>query len=344
MASNLFLPFAPGSGANAISDAAYAADLAASGSLATGFVAGLAASAQVNKAHRQSSLMAAVLGQIIADYAGVDASDSETVAVLEAAFIQAITTSPAFSGTPTAPTAAGGTTTTQLGTTAFAIAAVEAMIVKSITGNVSTATAAGSQLGGAFSLPAGYTRAEIWGWAAGGGGSDCQATSLSGNAFGGGGGEGSKAHGIVTVGAGGTVTYTLGAPGIGNNNAAPTTLSYQGAVFLTLPGGQGGFFEAAGTCPGGAGGGAPSYSSIFSFRDGNGGSIGSDGQAGASALFAGNGAASPFGAGGRAGSQGGVTAVNSASGGGGAYDQLLSGRVFYGGAGGPAFLQWRALP
>lgn len=79
MATNDFLTFAGSAGSNVITQAAYAA-LAAQ---QTGFQAGVANSAQLNKVWRQSSIMAAVLGQFIADYSGQNAVDDGTTATLE---------------------------------------------------------------------------------------------------------------------------------------------------------------------------------------------------------------------------------------------------------------------
>ena len=77
--TNNFLPFATGSSPNVINDATYNG-LTARG---TGFQSGVAQSQQLNKVWRQSSVMAAVLGQLIADR-GNDANDSDTIANLEA--------------------------------------------------------------------------------------------------------------------------------------------------------------------------------------------------------------------------------------------------------------------
>lgn len=77
--TNKFLPFATGGSANVITDDAYAA-LAA---LATGYQSGIAQSQQLNKTWRQSSVMAAVMGQIIANY-GNNASDGDSIANLVA--------------------------------------------------------------------------------------------------------------------------------------------------------------------------------------------------------------------------------------------------------------------
>lgn len=100
MATSDFLPFATGAGSNVISQAAYVA-LAAQ---QTGFQAGVANSAQVNKVWRQSSIMAAVLAQFSVDLTGQNAVDDGTMATLLANLKAAIR----LQGTPYAG-AAGGT-------------------------------------------------------------------------------------------------------------------------------------------------------------------------------------------------------------------------------------------
>lgn len=84
--SNDFLPFATGGGANVVTQSAYAA----LGAVSTGYQAGVAASAQLNKTWRQSSIMAAVLAQFIVDQSGQNAVDDGTTATLEANLITAI--------------------------------------------------------------------------------------------------------------------------------------------------------------------------------------------------------------------------------------------------------------
>lgn len=86
MATNDFLPFATAGGANVVTQAAYAALPA----LSTGYQAGVAASAQLNKTWRQSSIMAAVLAQFAADYSGNNSTDDGTTATLEANLVAAI--------------------------------------------------------------------------------------------------------------------------------------------------------------------------------------------------------------------------------------------------------------
>ncbi|HGS7463682.1 TPA: hypothetical protein ACMEX1_004990, partial [Klebsiella pneumoniae] len=71
MAENNFKPFAVGAGANVSSQADWENLVA----LSTGFTAGIARSEQVNKALRQGTVMASVLGQIIADQTAEDVLD-----------------------------------------------------------------------------------------------------------------------------------------------------------------------------------------------------------------------------------------------------------------------------
>lgn len=78
MPTNDFLPFGTGGGANVLAQASYAALAART----NGFVAGTAASQELNKAWRQSSVMAYVIGQFINDVGGVDALDDADTATL----------------------------------------------------------------------------------------------------------------------------------------------------------------------------------------------------------------------------------------------------------------------
>lgn len=78
MANNDFLPFAGGAGSNVLTQSAYAALAART----AGFSAGTAQSPQLNKVWRQSSIMSAVLAQLIVDNTGQDAIDDGTTATL----------------------------------------------------------------------------------------------------------------------------------------------------------------------------------------------------------------------------------------------------------------------
>lgn len=86
MATNNFKPFATGAGANVTSQADYEALSA----LISGFQAGKASSAQINKALRQCSTMSAMLGQFIAA-AGLDALDNGNLSTLLTSFTSALT-------------------------------------------------------------------------------------------------------------------------------------------------------------------------------------------------------------------------------------------------------------
>lgn len=79
MPTNDFKAFAGAGGANVISQATY---IALTSLINDGFIAGIAESNQVNKVWRQSSIMAAVLAQLIVDETGQDAVDDGTTATL----------------------------------------------------------------------------------------------------------------------------------------------------------------------------------------------------------------------------------------------------------------------
>ena len=111
MATNDFQPFASGGTANVVSQATYLSLLA--GSLANGFQSGTAASNQVNKVWRQSSIMAAVIGQVVAN-SGVDALDTQSVSVLVTNFLAAI-----MAGNGVSP--AVSDSSTKIATTAYVV-------------------------------------------------------------------------------------------------------------------------------------------------------------------------------------------------------------------------------
>lgn len=104
--ANEFLPHATGGGSNVITQSAWSA-LAAR---LTGFQAGVAKSNEVNKALRQATSMAAMIGQFISDRGGVDALDNADIGALldafEAAYRkQATNYIPTIGGTANALTA-----------------------------------------------------------------------------------------------------------------------------------------------------------------------------------------------------------------------------------------------
>lgn len=85
MATNNFKPFATGVGANVTSQADYEALTA----LATGFQSGKAASAQINKALRQSSFVSSALAQFISDKLNQDVLDNGDISGFNTKLIQA---------------------------------------------------------------------------------------------------------------------------------------------------------------------------------------------------------------------------------------------------------------
>lgn len=86
MATNNFKPFATGSGANVTAQSDYES-LAA---LLSGFQSGKASSAQINKALRQGTVMAAMLGAFLNDR-GLDAKDDGNISTLMDSFKSALT-------------------------------------------------------------------------------------------------------------------------------------------------------------------------------------------------------------------------------------------------------------
>lgn len=84
--ANDFLPFAIAGGANVISQAAYNG----LGSRSSGFISGVARSAEVNKAIRQSAAISATIGQFIFDHALLDALDNGNLGQLLDRFEAAI--------------------------------------------------------------------------------------------------------------------------------------------------------------------------------------------------------------------------------------------------------------
>jgi hypothetical protein len=103
MANNNFLTFASAAGALVESDAAYASDAAR----LLGFQNGVADPAHVNKVWRQGAAGSSVIGQVVADHAGVDANDDGDIQALKANFragVAAMLASAAF-GQDTSSTA-----------------------------------------------------------------------------------------------------------------------------------------------------------------------------------------------------------------------------------------------
>lgn len=94
MASNDFLPYAVGGSANVLTQSAYAGSATL---LANGLQSGIVPSNQINKTLRQPSIIAAVIGQLIADVTGQNATDDGTTATLEANLARVILGAAAYS-------------------------------------------------------------------------------------------------------------------------------------------------------------------------------------------------------------------------------------------------------
>lgn len=345
MATNNFKPFAIGAGANVLSQAEYEA-LAA---LVTGFTSGKASSAQVNKALRQSTFIAASIAQFILNKSAIDVLDdgdlagfvtdfgnalnkhsqpldagltslaalagganmlpyytaadvfaqtsltaigrsligqttqanalsylggaplasptftgtpaaptaaagTSTTQIATTAFVQAVATllaplaSPALTGTPTAPTATAGTSTTQIANTAFVGAAIVAA-----TGRLAAIQKFTSS--GTYTPTPGVTKIIVEMVGGGGGGGGAPAGSSTSNSVGGGGGSGAYMLASITSPA---ASYAIT---IGTGGAAGTTgqgTSGGSTTFgslVTCGGGSGGYTGTASGTPNAAGGG-----------------------------------------------------------------------------------------
>ncbi|WP_249189102.1 phage tail protein [Burkholderia cenocepacia] len=307
--TNDFQPFATGGGANVLSQADYLA-LAA---LATGFQAGTAQSAALNKVWRQSSIMSSVLAQLIVDLTGQNATDDGTTATLLANLKQALI-------------AGGGG-------------------IARFTSSTSWTVPAGVTQVWATGVPAGG--------AGGSGGAGSVSSTAAWSAGGGGGGAGQPIIRVpylvvplsvvnITIPAAAT-GGAAPTSGNGNNGASGGSLVISGTGFnggtpVTLPGGNGGsggLAVTASNAAGGAGGaGFPS------------GTYGSDTTANNASGTGGMGASSPFGGGGGAGrgaAGGGIAGASgygfgSGGGGGGGVYIAGGGNGGAGGNSGPGFL------
>lgn len=236
-------------------------------------------------------------------------------AVQDSGFAPAPLVSPAFTGTPTAPTAAAGTNTTQIATTAF-VQAIPGLL------NIQAFTSSGT-----YTPTTGAIKALVIGVGGGGGGGGTGAGSTAGGAGGstslgsvlvlGGGGGGSSNAGGGPAGSGGLVTTaTVGLPGsAGGSGSIPPpanpSLSGSGGPGLfgsgagqgvntgaggtagvnTGAGGAGGSAGTGGNSGGGGGGGAQGITYIPSLAASYAVTIGAAGAAGGGADVGGAGAA-----------------------------------------------------
>jgi len=216
----------------------------------------------------------------------------------------ALLASPTFTGTPAAPTAANGTNTTQLATTAF--------VQNAIAVNRQVFTASGT-----WTKPSGYSANAmvlLESWGAGGGG---------GSAGGGGGGGSYKYRWVLLSSLGATESIVIGAGGsAGGGNGGNSSIG----SWLTAFGGAGG--ANASSDPGGAAGGydaSPSGGVNDTGGEGYGGTTSTAPQGG---FYTGGGG------GGYGGNQNGAASVYGGGGGAGGTTSHSGGASSFGGNGG----------
>ena len=242
--TNDFLAFGTAGAANVLDQATYAA-LAAR---AAGFSSGTAQSAQLNKVWRQASIVAAMIGQFVADNSGQNAVDDGNIATLEANFLGALTarlaalTGATFTGPVNVPLATASQQAMQYGqatgrllrTTIYAV--ISGVQQMSIDGGAFTATGAG-----VFNSLPGTTAIEAEGHGGGGGSGGCPATSSTTHAYSGGGSGSPYVKSRFTSGFSGGLPVTAGAPGAAG---APNALGGNGGTtslggLLSIGGGTG---------------------------------------------------------------------------------------------------------
>lgn len=344
MATNNFKPFATAANANVTAQA----DWESLPALLSGFTAGKASSAQVNKAIRQASFIAAALAQYTANKSGLDVLDDGDlngfIAKMSAAFgkdfqaldatltaLAGLTTGanklPYFTGTDTASqtdlTSVGrdiigkGTIADIL--TYLGLGDANGYVGRLINTRVFTSS-------GTYTPTPGTKRIRVTITGGGGGGGGCQASASNETFFGAGGGAGGTIISIMTL-TEGSFSVVIGAGGSGGAGAL-NGLNGGDSSFASLiaPGGAGGGKSGVSNTNGGAGG-VPNTGDIRII-----GGQGGDGQSGNFSV-SGAGGASHWGGGGRAGTGGGISGRAYGSGGGSAYDASYSGTSMTGGKG-----------
>nr|WP_260236648.1 carbohydrate kinase [Escherichia coli] len=306
MAKNDFKAFATGKNANVMSQEEWEALPA----LLSGFTAGKASSAQVNKVIRQASFIAAALAQFVSDKTQRDVLDNGDLPGFVELLGSGFAVEYLSRKNPFGDIKSDGTVQT----------ALENLGLGDGSGRYSKTVVFSSS--GSYTWPADVKRIDVILTAAGGGGGGCNAENANQTFSGAGGGAGGTVFATIYAtdnDAGpGTYTVTIGSGGSGAGGAGSGNNGGNSSFMtLTALGGQGGVWGGPANTAGGRGG-----SGSGGYKTEQGGD-GSDGQAG-QALLAGNGASSYWGGGGRAGQLSGNPGVCSGSGGGGAYDNSYS--------------------
>ncbi|KAB8309972.1 hypothetical protein EH227_08035 [Rouxiella chamberiensis] len=340
MATNNFKPFGIGSGANVTSQTDYEALVA----LLTGFSAGKASSAQINKALRQGTVMASVLAQFIANTTGLDVLDNGNTATLLTNFLTALKTNSAgsflqtvnnFSEINAAGAAAQLAARNNLGLASLLTGRL--LTVKYITAS------------GTYTPTAGTNSIFVQGVGTGGNGAGSIASGSTGCTCCSGGASGGYAEAWYASGFS-SVAVTIGAIGALNyaSGAAGGTSTF--GSLMSIPGGGGGGASAQASTVayfengGGAVGGNPTLSGNISGLV-TPGTFGQSGKVFGGAAASGQGASSRFGTGGgnvaiATGGNAGGNAAGYGAGGGGAGVATNSSAVYGGNATKGVFIVW----
>ena len=312
MAKNDFKPFAIGSGANVTSQA----DWEALSALVTGFQSGKASSAQVNKAIRQASFIAAALAQFVSDKNGADVLDDGDLPGFVTDFISAIAVQSLTRANPFADIKADGTVNTALSNLDIT-GGLGANIVGRLIGVKVITT---SQI---YTPSPGAESAIVDAVGAGGAGQGAGTQRL----VGGGGGAGAYVRAMITSLAS-SYAITIGSGGVGGTASSSNVQAASGGAttfgsLISCGGGQGGRSDippsttTGSNCiaPGGNGGTATvTPTSGMTVLISRSGSKGSYGLADIPNYYGGNGADSALGSGGSGGASAPVTDIFNATG------------------------------
>ena len=202
-----------------------------------------------------------IMDGVTATTAELNIMDGVTATTAELNFVDGVTSpiqtqldakaplaSPALTGTPTAPTAAAGTNTTQVATTAF----VQAAAVYPFK-NVQLFTTSTT-----WTVPAGVT--SVFAFVIGGGGGGAGGSAQDSHGSGGLGGSGA---GTVTVSS--SVTVTVGAGGAGSTNTSGSAGGSSIFSSITATGGSGGINAGVNGANGSATGAQLTSTATFGF-------------------------------------------------------------------------------
>lgn len=182
-----------------------------------------------------------------------DVNKPVSTAMTTALNLKAPLANPTFTGVPAAPTAAPGTNTTQLATTAFTKAAADAAQAAAIAGSYGKVVRRLYLSGATWTKPTGLVKVIVT--VLGGGGGAGGHSNGSGTAKGGGGGGGGASiKEILAASLGATETVTVGAGGAGGNTSGSNGTTGGTSSFGAHCSATGGTYGNGVTSTGGAGG------------------------------------------------------------------------------------------